>query len=68
MVEGQVARACAAAERAKRASPSDPSVYKFLGQCYMRLGNTTEAKIDYSTYLKLRPDAPDAGFIRGILK
>lgn len=68
MVEGRVAQSCAVAERAKRDRPAEPAVYKFLGQCYMRLGKTTEGKAAYTHYLQLRPDAPDAGFIRGILK
>jgi serine/threonine-protein kinase len=68
MVDGQVSEACAAAERAKREAPNDAAIYKFLGQCYMRLGKTSEAKLDYSHYLDLKPDAPDSGFIRGILK
>ena len=68
MVEGHVGEACASAERAKRDDPRAAAIYKFLGQCYMRVGRTIEAKANYSVYLRLRPDAPDAGFIRGILK
>lgn len=68
MVDGQVSKACATAERAKNEAPNEAAIYKFLGQCYMRLGKTRDAKLDYSRYLDLKPDAPDAGFIRGILK
>ena len=45
-----------------------PAIYKFLGKCYMRAGRASEANANYKRYLELAPNAPDAPFIKSIIK
>jgi serine/threonine-protein kinase len=66
--QGEVSDACARGEEAKRLGPKLPAVYKFLGKCYMRAGRTREANDDYKQYLDLAPNAPDAPFIKSMIK
>jgi serine/threonine-protein kinase len=66
--QGEVADACARAEEAKRMNGSLPATYKFLGKCYMRAGRAGEANANYKRYLELAPNAPDAPFIKSIIK
>ena len=59
--------------RARRRGEEDerrscPPIYKFLGKCYMRAGRTREANENYKRYLELAPNAPDAPFIKSIIK
>jgi len=65
---GEVSDACARGEEAKRMSPKQPLIYKFLGKCYMREGRSTQANENYSKYLELSPNAPDAPFIKSMTK
>jgi len=44
------------------------AAYKFLGKCYMRAGRTREATDNYRQYLDLAPNAPDAPFVKSIIK
>lgn len=67
MLDGLLAEGCARLEEAKTLSPSIPSVYKLLGQCYMRLGRTTQAKANYLRYLELSPNASDTAFIQSMV-
>ncbi len=66
--QGDVGEACARGEEAKRLAPRQAVVHKFLGKCYMRAGKTREASDSYKQYLELAPTAPDAPFIRGMIK
>jgi serine/threonine-protein kinase len=66
--QGEVGEACGRAEEARRLGPRLPSVYKFLGKCYMRAGDTVQANDNYRTYLELSPNASDAMFIKSIVK
>ena len=66
--QGEVGDACARGEEAKRLSPKLAAVYKFLGKCYMRAGRTREANDNYKQYLELAPNAPDAPFIKSMIK
>ena len=66
--QGEVAEACARGEEAKRLAPRVAPVHKFLGKCYMRAGRTREANESYKQYLELAPTAPDAPFIKGMIK
>ena len=68
LAQGEVAEACRRGEDAKHAAGKVPSIYKFLGKCYMRAGNATLAKDNYRHYLELAPNAPDAMFIESIVK
>ena len=45
-----------------------PPCCKFLGKCYMRAGRTREANDNYKLYLELAPNAPDAPFVKSMLK
>ena len=67
MLEGEVARACTLGEQAAAGPPTLPDAHLFLGKCYIRLGQSSLARHHYQRYLELRPDAPDAVFVRGIL-
>jgi len=66
--QGEVAAACARGEEARQLAPKLPAIPRFLGKCYMRAGNVPKATERYKTYLELAPDAPDAAFIKSILK
>jgi Flp pilus assembly protein TadD len=66
--QGEVRDACARGEEAKRMSPKMAPIYKFLGKCYMRAGNTAQANDNYKKYLDLSPNASDAMFIKSIIK
>jgi serine/threonine-protein kinase len=66
--QGEVAAACARGEDARALAPKLPAISRFLGKCYMRAGNAPKASERYRTYLELAPDAPDAAFIKSIVK
>jgi Flp pilus assembly protein TadD len=66
--QGEVASACARGEEARQVAPKLPAISRFLGKCYMRAGNVPKASERYKTYLELAPDAPDAAFIKSIVK
>jgi serine/threonine protein kinase len=66
--QGEVAQACKRGEDIKVSAARFAGVYRFLGKCYMRSGNTLLAKDNYRRYLDLSPNAPDALFIESILK
>jgi serine/threonine-protein kinase len=65
---GEVKEACVRGEEAKRLGPKLAAPYKFLGKCYMRAGNAGQANDNYKKYLELAPNAPDAMFIKSIIK
>jgi serine/threonine-protein kinase len=66
--QGEVGEACARGEEANRLAPKAPQVHKFLGKCYMRAGRTREANDNYKLYLELAPNAPDAPFVKSMIK
>jgi eukaryotic-like serine/threonine-protein kinase len=68
LAQGEVADACARGEEAKRVGPKLAAVYKFLGKCYMRAGKTSDANDNYRQYLELAPGAPDAPFVKSMIK
>ncbi len=68
LAEGEVGEACGRGEEAKRMSPRLPSIYKFLGKCYMRAGHAQQANDNYKKYLELAPNAPDAPFVKSMIK
>ncbi|MDX2022972.1 MAG: protein kinase [Deltaproteobacteria bacterium] len=68
MGKGQYAEACARGEDARKQEPKSPEVYRFLGKCYMRAGDPARANENYRKYLELAPSAPDAAFIKSIVK
>jgi Flp pilus assembly protein TadD len=66
--QGEVAAACQRGEELRSMNAGAPEVYRFLGKCYMRSGNSARAKENYRRYLELSPDAPDSMFIESIVK
>jgi Flp pilus assembly protein TadD len=66
--QGEVAEACARGEEAKKMGPRLPAVYKFLGKCYMRASRAHDASDNYKQYLELAPNAPDAPFVKSMIK
>jgi serine/threonine-protein kinase len=66
--QGEVTDACARGEEANRLAPKSAPVHKFLGQCYMRAGRTREANDNYKQYLELAPAAPDAPFVKSMIR
>jgi eukaryotic-like serine/threonine-protein kinase len=66
--QGEVAEACGRGEEAKKMNPRLPAAYKFLGKCYMRAGRARDASDNYKQYLELAPNAPDAPFVKSMLK
>jgi cytochrome c-type biogenesis protein CcmH/NrfG len=68
LVEGRVSEACALGESAAAQTPQSPTVWKFLGRCFMRLGERERGMASYRRYLELSPSSPDAVFVREMLK
>jgi hypothetical protein len=68
LAQGEIADACARGEEAKHLGPKLPAVYKFLGKCYMRAGKTSDGNDNYRHYLELAPGAPDAPFVKSMIK
>ena len=68
LAQGEVANACKKGEELRTMTPRQPSIYKFLGKCYMRAGQPERAKEAYRRYLELAPEAPDAAFIKSIVR
>jgi serine/threonine-protein kinase len=68
LARGLIADACAAAQSAANRQPAYAPAWKFLGQCYMRLGDRARASASYRHYLDLTPDGPDAIFVREMLQ
>ena len=66
--QGEVTDACARGEEAARIAPTSPPAHKFLGKCYMRAGRTREANDNYKLYLELAPNAPDAPFVKSMIR
>jgi tetratricopeptide (TPR) repeat protein len=66
--QGEVVEACGRGEEARRLGPRLPSVYKFLGKCYMRAGHAQQANDNYKKYLELAPNASDAPFVKSMIK
>jgi Tfp pilus assembly protein PilF len=66
--QGKVTEACALGEQALASSGASPGVYKFLGQCFMRLGERERAVAYYQRYLEMSPTSSDAVFIREMIK
>jgi tRNA A-37 threonylcarbamoyl transferase component Bud32 len=66
--QGDASEACSRGEEAKRMSPRLPAAYKFLGKCYMRAGHAQQANDNYKKYLELAPNAPDAPFVKSMIK
>ncbi len=66
--QGEVTDACARGEEAARIAPKSPPAHKFLGKCYMRAGRTREANDNYKLYLELAPNAPDAPFVKSMIR
>jgi serine/threonine protein kinase len=66
--QGEVADACGRGEEAKKMNPRLPAAYKFLGKCYMRAGRAHDASQNYQQYLELSPNAPDAPFVKSMIK
>jgi serine/threonine-protein kinase len=64
---GATAEACALGKKATTMHPESPAAWKFLGRCSMRLGDRTQGTAAYEKYLELRPNGPDAEFIRQML-
>jgi Flp pilus assembly protein TadD len=68
LMQGRIAEACALVQTAAAGAPGSPAVWKFLGQCYMRLGQREQAVIYYRRYLELAPESPDALFIQRMIE
>ncbi|HEY0707230.1 MAG TPA: hypothetical protein VGG33_10545, partial [Polyangia bacterium] len=66
--QGDVVAACEKGEEQRNATPALAQVYKFLGKCFMRAGKPDKAMSNYRRYLELAPEAPDAAFIRSIVR
>jgi len=57
-------KALAALDRMMTAEPNLPEDLRERGQVYLALEYFPQAKADFESYLRLAPDAPDAGKIR----
>ena len=68
LARGQVVEACALGETAAAEAPASAAVWKFLGQCFMRLGDREKGTAYYRRYLELAPSSSDALFVREMIK
>jgi serine/threonine-protein kinase len=68
LTQGRIAEACALGQTAAAGAPGSPAVWKFLGQCYMRLGEREQAVVYYRRYLELSPESSDALFVRQMIE
>jgi len=68
LAAGRVAEACALGEEAAASSGASPAVWKFLGGCFMRLGERAKGIAYYRRYLEESPSSPDAVFVREMVK
>jgi serine/threonine protein kinase len=68
LMQGRIDEACALGQTAAAGTPGSPAVWKFLGQCYMRLGERERAVVYYRRYLELAPDSSDALFVRQMIE
>jgi hypothetical protein len=68
LASGRVAEACALGEEAAASSGASPAVWKFLGGCFMRLGERAKGIAYYQRYLEESPSSPDALFVREMIK
>jgi eukaryotic-like serine/threonine-protein kinase len=68
LAQGKLAEACALGEKASAMPGASPAVWKFLGQCYMRLGDREKAVAYYQRYLEVSPSGADAVFVREMIK
>lgn len=68
LMQGRIAEACALGQTAAAGAPGSPAVWKFLGQCYMRLGQREQAVAYYRRYLELAPESSDALFIQRMIE
>jgi serine/threonine protein kinase len=65
--DGRVEAACALGQTAARRAPRNASVWLFLGQCYLRLGQPDLARSYYRKYLAIVPSGPNDQFVRAIV-
>jgi eukaryotic-like serine/threonine-protein kinase len=68
LAQGKLSEACALGEKASAMPGTSPAVWKFLGQCYMRLGDREKAVAYYRRYLEVSPSGADAVFVREMIK
>jgi serine/threonine-protein kinase len=68
LLQGRIQEACSLGEKASASQGSSPRVWKFLGQCFMRLGAREKGIAYYQRYLELSPSGPDAVFVREMIK
>src|SRR5262245_53178330 len=66
--EGLMQRAAVAYEGCIAERPMDPTLWRRFARSLMRMGNRDGALDAYRNYLRLAPDAPDALFVRAILR
>jgi tRNA A-37 threonylcarbamoyl transferase component Bud32 len=68
LADGRIAEACAVGQRAVAQNEASANAQAFLGRCYMRLGSPRRARESYARYLELEPSAPNAEFVRAIIR
>jgi hypothetical protein len=68
LAEERTAEACAVGEAVAARAPESAATWKFLGGCFMRLGEPARARRHYRKFLLLSPNDPDSVFIQAIVK
>jgi serine/threonine protein kinase len=68
LAEERTAEACAVGETVVAQAPESAATWKFLGGCFMRLGEPVRARRHYRRFLLLSPNDPDSVFIHAIVK
>jgi len=68
LAQGRAMEACALGEVVAARAPETAAVWKFLGGCHMRLGETARARQYYRKYLALASNDPDSVFVQAIVK
>ena len=65
---GEMLKAAMAFEACLGERPYDATLWRRFARCLMRMGNRDGALDAYRRYLELAPTAPDAVFVRAILR
>jgi two-component SAPR family response regulator len=68
LANGRIAEACALGEKVSKSHGVSPVAFKFLGQCFMRMGDRERGIVAYQRYLALAPASPDAVFVREMIR
>jgi Tfp pilus assembly protein PilF len=68
MTSGDLRGAVVKLQKALTLDPGMADAHKALGICYAKLKEPDKGATHYEQYIKLKPNAPDAATVKGMLK